>query len=135
MCEEFHVTTKGRKPTGAECRQTFSKNFENFEKDSKSFWFWLWGAAPQTRRSLAGGAKPPQTSPLNGRSSHLIEAAKQGRLDQMNFFSAPLTIRAPLTTRVPLTTVRRPEANCTSAACRMPSFNFLQPLGIRWEMK
>ena len=33
--------------------------------------------------------------PPNGRSSHLIEAAKRGRLDQMIFFSAPLTIRAP----------------------------------------
>ena len=33
--------------------------------------------------------------PLNGRSSHLIEAAKRGRLDQMIFFSAPLTTRAP----------------------------------------
>ena len=26
---------------------------------------------------------------------HLIEAAKRGRLDQMIFFSAPLTTRAP----------------------------------------
>ena len=33
--------------------------------------------------------------PLKGRSSHLIEAAKRGRLDQMIFFSAPLTTRAP----------------------------------------
>ena len=45
--------------------------------------FWLGGAAPQTPRFLAGGAKPPQTPPLNGRSSHLIEAAKRGCLDQM----------------------------------------------------
>ena len=36
---------------------------------------------------LAGGAKPPQIPPLNGRSSHLIEAAKRGRLDQMIYFS------------------------------------------------
>ena len=57
--------------------------------------FLLGGAAPQTTRFLAGGAKPRQTSPLNGRSSHLIEAAKRGRLDQMIFFSAPLTTRAP----------------------------------------
>ena len=57
--------------------------------------FWLGGAAPQTPQFLAGGAKPPQTPPLNGRSSHLIEAAKRGRLDQMIFFSAPLTTRAP----------------------------------------
>ena len=36
-----------------------------------------------------GGAKPPHTHPLllllNGRSSHLIKAAKWGRLDQMLF--------------------------------------------------
>ena len=49
-------------------------------------YFWLGGAAPQTLRFLAGGAKPPQTPHLNGRSSHLIEAAKRGRLDQMIFF-------------------------------------------------
>ena len=59
--------------------------------------------APQTPWFLAGGAKPAQTHPLNGRSSHLIEAAKRGRLDQMIFFSAPLTTRAPPTT------VRRPS--------------------------
>ena len=58
--------------------------------------FSLGGAAPQTSRILAVGAKPPQTPSLNGRSSHLIEAAKRGRLDQMIFFSAPLTTRAPL---------------------------------------
>ena len=59
--------------------------------------FWLEGAAPQTPRFLAGRAKPPQAPPLNVRPSHLIEAAKQGRLDQMIFFSAPLTIRVALT--------------------------------------
>ena len=68
---------------------------------SKFFRFWLGGAAPQTPRILAGGASPPQTPPLNGRSSHLIEAAKRGRLDQMIFFSAPLTTRAPPTTVQP----------------------------------
>ena len=57
--------------------------------------FWLGGAAPKTPRVLAGGAKPPQTPLLNGRSSHLIEAAKRGRLDQMIFISAPLTTRVP----------------------------------------
>ena len=40
--------------------------------------------------------------PLNGRPQHLIEAAKWGRLDQMIFFSAPLTIRA-----WPTSTVRK----------------------------
>ena len=66
-----------------------------------------------------------------------MEVAKRGRLDRMLFFGAPLTIRAPLTTPAPLTTrallttIRRPEAKFTSAACRMPSFNFLQPIQKR----
>ena len=84
---------------------------------------------------VVGGTSPPlvwrgrgtqrhsrMCPPLNGRSPHLIEAAKRGRLDQMIFFSAPLTTRAPpgrpagrpaerpagrpLTTRAPPTTVR-----------------------------
>ena len=46
---------------------------------------WVEGATPHLRMG----------PPLNGRSSHLIEAAKRGRLDQMIFFSAPLTTRAP----------------------------------------
>ena len=45
----------------------------------KFFRFWLGGAAPQTPQILAGGASPPQALPLNGRSSHLIEAAKRDR--------------------------------------------------------
>ena len=53
-----------------------------------AFRFWLGGAAPQTPR-------------LNDRPQHLIEAAKRGRLDQMLFFSAPLTTRAPPTTVQP----------------------------------
>ena len=77
----------------------------------KYFRFWLGGAGPQPSRFLAGGAKPP---PLNGRSSHLIEAAKRGRLDQMIFFSAPLTTRAPPTT------VRRPSDD-RPPAVRQPS--------------
>ena len=32
------------------------------------------------------GGTTPQTPPLNGRSSHLIEAAKRRRLDQIIFF-------------------------------------------------
>ena len=59
---------------------------------------WLGGAAPQTARFLAGGAKPPQTLPLSGRPQHLIEAARRGRLNQTLFFLAPLTTRAPPTT-------------------------------------
>ena len=82
------------------------------------------GRCPPDLPIFGWGAKPPQTPPLNGRSSHLIEAAKRGRLDQIIFFSAPLTTHAPpgrpagrlaerpagrrLTTRAPPTTVRRP---------------------------
>ena len=54
---------------------------EIFRTSFKIFRFWLGGAAPQTHRLWARG-----TPPLNGRSSHLIEAAKRGRLDQMIFF-------------------------------------------------
>ena len=73
-------------------KQTLISIYRFFEK------FWRGGQSPP--------APPP---PLNGRSSHLIEAAKRGRLDQMIFFSAPLTTRAPPTT------VRRPPAG----ACDM----------------
>ena len=97
--------------------------FENFRN------IFGWGALPPRPPNFWLGGQSPPRPPLNGRSSHLIEAAKRGRLDQMLFFSAPLTIRAPLTARAPLTTVRRPEAKFTSAACRMPSLNFLQPFG------
>ena len=64
--------------------KSFSKKTVSWK--FKIFRFWLGGAAPQTPRFLAGGAKPPQTPPLNGRPQHLIEAAKRGRLDQMPFF-------------------------------------------------
>ena len=50
---------------------------------------------PQTPRFLAGGGKASPDAPLNGRPQHLMEAAKRGRLDQMIFFSAPLTTRTP----------------------------------------
>ena len=53
----------------------FSIFFETFQK------FWLGGAAPRPSAFWLGGQIPP----LNGRSQHLIEAAKQGRLDQMIF--------------------------------------------------
>ena len=61
-----------------------------FDRLRLGHFFCLGGAAPQTPRILAGGPKPPQTPPLNGRPQHLIEAAKRGRLDQMLLFSAPL---------------------------------------------
>ena len=82
------------------------------------------------------GALPPDP-PLNGRSSHLIEAGKRARLDQMIFFSVPLTTRAPpgrpagrpaerpaerpagrpLTTRAPPTTVRRLTTRTSRDSC------------------
>ena len=51
----------------------------------------------RAQRGMGGGGNPTSKdgSPLNGRSSHLIEAAKRGRLDQMIFFSAPLTTLVP----------------------------------------
>ena len=61
------------------------------------------GRCPPDPPIFGWGGKAPPDPPLNGRSSHLIEAAKRGRLDQMIFFSAPLTTRAPPTT------VRRPS--------------------------
>ena len=53
------------------------------------------GRCPPDPPNFGWGAKAPPDLPLNGRSSHLIEAAKRGRLDQMIFHSAPLTTRAP----------------------------------------
>ena len=53
------------------------------------------GRCPPDPPVFGWGGKAPPDPPLNGRSSHLIEAAKRGRLDQMIFFSAPLTTRAP----------------------------------------
>ena len=52
------------------------------------------GRCPPDPPVFGWGGKAHPDPPLNGRSSHLIEAAKRGRLDQMIFFSAPLTIRA-----------------------------------------
>ena len=102
--------------------------FKNFHKIFGNFSILVgWLQRPARPPGIFGwGGKALPDLPLNGRPQHLIEAAKRGRLDQM-IFSVPLTIRAPLTTRAPVTTVRRPEAKCTSAASRMPSFNFLQP--------
>ena len=71
-----------RKWVGNLREQTAGKLFGKFEKIGKFFGF-------------GWGALPPRPPPLNGRSSHLIEAAKRGRLDQIIFFSAPLTTRAP----------------------------------------
>ena len=86
------------------------------------------GRCPPDPPIFGWGGKAPPDSPLNGRSSHLIEAAKRGRLDQMIFFSgaaddtvtrappgrpaghpAERPAGRPLTTRAPPTTVRRPD--------------------------
>ena len=84
-----------------------------FEFCFKFFSVLAGGHCPPDPQFWAGGAKPPQTPPLNDRSSHLIEAAKRGRLDQMIFFSAPLTTRAPLgRVRTGLTSGRTPEHFC-----------------------
>ena len=80
-------------PITAGLNTFISKYFYHFR-----FHFFGWGALPPRPPDFgAGGAKPPRdpSLKLNGRSSHLIEAAKRGRLDQMIFFSAPLTTRAP----------------------------------------
>ena len=83
----------------------FSENFRNI---------FGWGALPSRPPNFWLGGQSPPRPPLNGRSSHLIEAAKRGRLDQMIFFSAPLTTRAPPTT------VRRPSDD-RPPAVRQPS--------------
>ena len=72
------------------------------------------GRCPPDPPNFGWGGKAPPDPPLNGRSSHLIEAAKRGRLDQMIFFSAPLTTHAPPTT------VRRPSDD-RPPAVRQPS--------------
>ncbi len=77
-----------------------------------------------------GGAKPPQTPPLNGRSSHLIEAAKRGRLDQMIFFSAPLTTRAP-----PGRPAGRPAERPAERLAARPTQKSLQAVRIKPETK
>ena len=66
-------------------------HFENFS-------FLAGGRCPPDPPVFGWGGKAPLDPPLNGRSSHLMEAAKRGRLDQMKFFSVPLTTRAPSTT-------------------------------------
>ena len=43
------------------------------------------GRCPPDPPVFGWGGKAPPDPPLNGRSSHLIEAAKRGRLDQMIF--------------------------------------------------
>ena len=79
-------------------KQIVSKIFQKLKKKNRKIW--LGGAAPQTPRFLAGGAKAFQTPPpLNGRPQHLIEAAKRGRLDQMIFFLGAADNTGPPTTR------------------------------------
>ena len=59
------------------------------------FRFLAGGRCPPDPPIFGWGGRAPPDPPVNGRSSHLIEAAKRGRLDQMIFFPAPLTTRAP----------------------------------------
>ena len=44
------------------------------------------GRCPPDPPVFGWGGKAPPDPPLNDRSSHLIEAAKRGRLDQIAFF-------------------------------------------------
>ena len=60
--------------------------------------FWLGGAAPQTPRFLAGGAKPPQTPPLKRSFVTFDRGGQTGPPRSNDFFSARLTTRAPPTT-------------------------------------
>ena len=51
---------------------------------------------PGGARVVSGAGVVNGARIVNGaEKNHLIEAAKRGRLDQMFFFSAPLTTRAP----------------------------------------
>ena len=83
---------------GRTAGKLFRKISKILKKNRKIFGF-DWGAlSPRPHGFGLGGQNTPQTPPLNGRLQHLIEAAKRGRLDQMPFFSSPLTTRAPQTT-------------------------------------
>ena len=79
-----------------------SKILENQVRSDQLSSGHVFGQRATSRRSVWKGRGTKRYSrmcpPPNGRSSHLIEAAKRGRLDQMIFFSAPLTTRAPPTT-------------------------------------
>ena len=70
------------------CKHVFWHFFEKFS-------VLVGGRCPPDLPVFGWEGKAPQDPPLNDRSSHLIEAAKRGRLDQMIFVSAPLTTRAP----------------------------------------
>ena len=85
-------------------------------------------------KNFGWGALPPRPPPLNGRSSHLIEAAKRGRLDQMIFFSAPLTIRARR--RRPFKNGRKWLRSAWNLGKtrfrRFPTFHFSTPKNFFW---
>ena len=81
------------------------------------------------RRSGGGGGPNVIVGcapPLTGRSPHLIEAAKRGRLDQMIFFSVPLTTRAP-----PRRPAGRPAERPAERPTERPAtYNLLRPVII-----
>ena len=76
-------------------KPTFQDRLSKNKKKVVFFSILAGGRCPPDPPVFGWGGKAPPDPPLNGRSSHLIEAAKRGRLDQMIFFSAPLTTRAP----------------------------------------
>ena len=76
-------------------KMTLVMAFAKIAKKTSNFG---WGALPPRPPDFWLGGFAPRDLPLNGRPQHLIEAAKRGRLDQMIFFSAPLSTRAPPTT-------------------------------------
>ena len=90
----IHLRAKG----GVGNREGSGKFFFFFRKCFEKFSVLAGRRCPPDPPVFGWGGKAPQTLPLNGRPQHLIEAAKRGRLDQMIFFSAPLTTRAPPTT-------------------------------------
>ena len=66
--------------------------WKKLRRKKKNFFFLFFrkilagGRCPPDPPGFGWGGKAPPDPPLNGRSSHLIEAAKRGRLHQMIFF-------------------------------------------------
>ena len=102
-------------PSSQGNRKVMWKKLRGCVDKKKTFYFlknFGWGALPP---NFGWGAKSPPDTLLDGFSRGAAAPGTPG----VFFF--------PLTTRALLTTVRQPEAKCTSAPCRMPSFNFLEP--------
>ena len=94
-------TGSKEKVDSSDIRATRKLRGKSYVEKKKTFFFSFFrkilagGRCPPDPPVFGWGGKAPPDPPLNGRSSHLIEAAKRGRLDQMIFFSAPLTTRTP----------------------------------------